>query len=190
MVTSPALGYIMKDRRQVQQFGLCNSFENRARVRESFAVLAIGKSPQVAYDEEDMLINGVFVEQVILHSTDNIAEFRDQGRQQSISVHSPQLRVDALRLPKKLEKTVIHFLALSELVIDQVQLVADHANSGSRYASQLLISCEQNENLHQSNRPANEYRVIDRLDETMANVEIFSQRLGLVVGRKKERFLV
>ena len=67
----------------IEQFRLRQLLHDRAVFRVPLGELGKKKPPQVAHHEQDMLIDGVGVEQVVLHPADDMAEFRQVGRQRT-----------------------------------------------------------------------------------------------------------
>ena len=61
-------------------------------------VLRLGEAAQIADHHQDVLVDGVDVEQVVLHLADDAAEHRQIAAQDAVLVHPPQLVRDAARL--------------------------------------------------------------------------------------------
>jgi len=126
VIAATAFGDIVIQTGDVQQFRLGQPLHDGAAMRhfrdelrqEKAPQVAQEKAPQVAHHEQDVLIHRVSVEQVILHSANDVAEFRQISRQHAKGVHQPQLLGYPARLAQDLHKQTARPDIVAKLVVD------------------------------------------------------------------------
>ena len=131
-----------------------------------------------------MLVDGVDVEQVVLHQPDHRAERRQVGGEHAVAVHASQFVGDALRLTQDLHEQAARTHVGAERVVDQVAVTAHQADGRRAHPLQFRVLLHQQEQLEQRERVALEHVVADRLEKAVAHLETPVQRLwrGVVVG--------
>ena len=98
VVAAAALGDVVEERGDVQQPAALEAAHQLAAQRILVRELGHGEAPQVAHHHQDVLVDGVDVEQVVLHLADDAAERRQVAAEDAVLVHAPQLVHDAARL--------------------------------------------------------------------------------------------
>ena len=98
MVAAAALGDVVVERRDVQQPAPLEAAHQLAAERELVRELRHGEAPQVAQHHQDVLVDGVDVEQVVLHLADDAAELGQVAAEDAVLVHAAELVHDAARL--------------------------------------------------------------------------------------------
>ena len=104
MVPTAALGNVVEQRGQVENFRMLDTLENLDGVGEAFAIPTGRNPPEVADHEQDMLIDGVDVKQIELHASGDARKRRDERRENTVAVHALELRINPAFAPKQLEK--------------------------------------------------------------------------------------
>ena len=98
MVTAAALGDVVQQRGQQHDFRLGHVGPDLAAQREITLRGGVGEARHVAQHAQRVLVDGVDVEQVVLHAAEDLAERGQDRRQQAVPVHPPQ-RVHRRRAP-------------------------------------------------------------------------------------------
>ena len=95
MVAAPALGNVVKQAGQIQDLRLFLVLHHAAAFREFVIEAAKRKAPQIADDEQSVLVDRISVEQVILHAADDSAEGGNIQAEHTIKIHASQFVGDA-----------------------------------------------------------------------------------------------
>jgi len=159
-----------------QQFLLGQVGHQLAAQRELVRVLRHREAAQVAQHEQRMLVDGVDVEQVVLHLSDDAPEHRQVGGQDAVAVHALQLVPDAARLAQDLHEDAAGAQIVAEVVVDPIAVVADQADGRGAYTLQLRVLGEQQKDLQQGERIACEDAFVGHLDEALAGLEALVDR--------------
>ena len=90
--------------------------------------------------EQDVRVDGVGVEQVVLHAADDAAERRDVAAEHAVQVHAPQFVRDADRRAQQLEEQPMIARVLAELLVDQPEVAAQQADRRRAHAAELRVA--------------------------------------------------
>ena len=71
------------------------------------------EAPQVAQHHQDVLVDGVDVEQIVLHLADDAAELGQVAAEDAVLVHAAELVHDAARLLQDVQKQQLCRFGLS-----------------------------------------------------------------------------
>src|SRR3954465_11947683 len=104
MVSSSALCDVVIERGDIEKPGMFEAADELACKGEFMPELWHGEASQVSKHHEDMLVNRVYMEQVVLHLADDPAEFRHVSAENPVLVHPSEFMDDPPRLLKDLEK--------------------------------------------------------------------------------------
>ena len=104
VVAAAPLGDVVEERRDVQQPRLVEVGDQLAAQRVLVRVLGEREAAQVAQHLDDVLVDGVDVEQVVLHLADDAAEHGQVAAEHRQLVHPAQLVQHALRLLQQFEE--------------------------------------------------------------------------------------
>ena len=102
MVAAAALGDVVEQPGEVQHFLALEIGDQPRAQRVLVRVLRLAEAAQVADHHQDVLVDGVDVEQVVLHLADDAAEHRQVVAEDAVQVHPPQLVREAARLAEHL----------------------------------------------------------------------------------------
>ena len=125
--------------------------------------------PEVADDKQCMFVDGVGMEQVILHAADDAAKCRDVQTKYTVQIHAAQFMGDAFRGPKNLQKQPLVSRRLTKLVVDQVQAAFDQPDRPGTDAANLRVLLQSRKTFQQGRRIFLEYVVAGRLQKSVAN---------------------
>src|SRR2546425_4416317 len=98
VIASAALGDVVEDRRDVQQPMALEAGDEAATQRILVRKLEHREAAYVAHDGEDVLVYGVYVEQIVPHLADDATEGGQIPSQDAVLIHSPKFVHDAARL--------------------------------------------------------------------------------------------
>ena len=132
---------------------------------------------QVADDEQRMRIDGVGMEEVILHAADDASEGGDVAAEHAVQVHAAQLVGHADRCAEDFHEQAMMARVLAELLVDQRYVGADEADRLGAHAAQAGILLKQHEQLQQSRRRALEHVRVRHFEVVVAHLEARVQRL-------------
>jgi len=90
MVAAAPLRDVVKQTAEICDLGLLKCLHDIAAVRKLLVKAGERKAPQITDDEQRVFVDGVSVEQVILHAADDAPERRDIEPQHAIEIHAPQ----------------------------------------------------------------------------------------------------
>ena len=185
MVAAAALGDVVEDRGEVGELRLRQRAEDLRELRE-LVVVALEREPaQVADDEQRVRVDGVGVEQVVLHAADDAAESRDVAAEHAVEVHAPELVRDAGGRAQDLEEQAMVARVLAELLVDQPQARGDEADGARAHAKQARVLLQHEEQLEQRRRMAREDVVGNGLEALVALLEMPAERAAR--GRRGRR---
>ena len=104
MVAAASLGDVVKKSSQVEHF-LVLEISDQPRAQRIFVrMLRLGESAQVADHHQDVLVDGIHMEEIVLHLADDPSERRQILAQHAKQIHSAQLVRQAARLAKHLDE--------------------------------------------------------------------------------------
>ena len=142
----------------------------------SWSYLRQRQAAQVAQHEQRVRVDGVRVEQVVLHAADDAAEGRDVAAEHAVGVHAPQLVGHARGRAQDLEEQAVVARVLAELLVDEPQILVDGADGRGAHALDLGVLLQQHEDLEQRRRRAREQLLADRFEIVVAHLEARVQR--------------
>ena len=127
MIAAAALGDVVEEPGDVQHLGP-REVGHQARAQRIFVrVLRLGEAPQVADHHQDVLVDGVDVEEVVLHLADDAAERRQVAAEHAVLVHAPQLVRDAARLAQDLHEARAVRRVAAERGVDAIAVAPQRA---------------------------------------------------------------
>jgi hypothetical protein len=135
--------------------------------------LGHGKAAQVAHHLQDVLVDGVDVEQVVLHLADDVAEGRQVAAEDVELVHAPH-RVDQVLLLEQLEEQRAIFRIAAEGGVDAALRAPQGAQRARGHALDFGTLHLQQEAFEDGARMALE-------DSFVAHVELFAHHLEMRV---------
>jgi hypothetical protein len=152
VATSP-LGDVVEQRCDVEHPGTREITDQLAAQRILVSELAGEKAAQVAQDLQAMLVDGVDVEQVVLHLADDPAEIGQVAAKQSELVHAPEFVQHAARLFEDFQESGARLPGrAAEAVVDQCACMPQGAQSARRHPLQLGMPLHQQEGLENGAR--------------------------------------
>ena len=94
-----------------------------------------GQLAQVLDDVERVRIDGIDVEQVVLHLPDDVAEFGQVASEDAVAVHTAKVAVNAFLALEQLDEQAGVAQVPAKRVVDQVAMVAQQADGVGAYAT-------------------------------------------------------
>ncbi len=91
MIPAATLGDVMKQGREIGDLGLRQLLHDPRGLRHLVVIAGYGKPPQVADDKQSMRIDGIRMEQVVLHAPHDAPERGDITTEHAVGVHPAQL---------------------------------------------------------------------------------------------------
>ena len=137
-----------------------------------------------------MFVDGIGVEQVVLHQAGNVLEDRQVGSKHAIDVHAPQLVRDPRRLPDDLHEQAAAADVVPEFVIDQVAVAADGADGVGPHALDIRVLLQQQEDFQQGIGIVAEDAVEADLDEAVAYLETVVERCDFPAAPRVQQFFL
>ena len=175
MIAATALGQVVEQRAEIDDLLLRELLHDRGDQRQFLVEFRYGKAPRVTDDEQRVRIDGVGVEQIVLHASDHAAESRNVAAQYAVVVHAAQLVGDAARCAQDLEKQPVVARILAKLLVDQPQVPSDRANGAGAHSTQLGVLLQQREQFEERGGLAREQVLADRLERAVAYLELRRQ---------------
>ena len=129
------------------------------------------EAPQIAHHEQRVGIDGVGVEQVVLHASDHASERGNVAAENAVHIHAPQLVGDADRRAQDLHEEPVMARVLPKFLIDERYMRADEADGLGAHAAQLRVLLQEHEQLEQRRRIAGEYLGMGDLQIIVADLE-------------------
>ncbi|MCY1413093.1 hypothetical protein D9M71_285180 [compost metagenome] len=171
MVTLAALANVVVQPGQVNQLGLGQLAHTLAGQREFFRNRRVLQLAQVLDQVEGMGIDCVDVEQVVLHLADDVAEFGQVAAEDAVTVHAPQVAVDADLALEQFDEQAGITDVIAEIIVDQVAMFAQQANGVGAHALDFRVLGHQHENLQHGEWRALEDVGVGGLDITVMQLE-------------------
>ena len=157
-----------------------------AAERVFVAEFRLGKAAQVAQNAQDVLIDGVDVEQVVLHLADDGAEVREVISQNLELVHPPHFMQDTTRgLEQKDEVGLIDRVG-AERLINQVARPPERADRPGRHPFEFVVRLHQQESLENRVRRFVEDVLVRYVEQLMGILEARVDRDRRVVWRGED----
>ena len=189
VVAAAALRDVVEEPREVRDLGLLEPLHDHAARRELVVEARQREAPQVLDDEQRVRVDGVRMEQVVLHAADDAAERRDIQPEHAVRVHALQRARDALRRAQDVEEQPMVPRVLAKLLVDEPQVLLDERDRARVDAAQVEVLLEQQEDLEQRRRLAREHLIVGHLEVTVAALEARAERQGRLVLVEQDRFL-
>ena len=159
--------------------------------RELMRQLGHREAAQVAHHHQDVLVDGVDVEQVVLHLADDAAELRQVAPEDAVLVHAPELVHDPARLLQDLQEEQLRGGVAPERRADQGAGAPQRPQRRRRHAAQLLVLHHEQERLENRRRVALEERLVDDFQQLAPHAKALVQLARSIVrGRQEARFQV
>ena len=177
---------VVEEPRDVDEFRLGQACKDVGAVGEFVVAGGIGEHPEVADHEQAVLVDGVDVEQVVLHLSRHLVEDGQVGAENSVAVHSAQLVIDAPRLAQDLQEQAAGTEIGSERTIDAVPVRAYEPDGRGAYAFEVRVLLQQQEYFEQRERMAAEDIPADSLHIAVDGLKAPVQRLDAVAAADVE----
>ncbi len=168
MVAATALGNVVIEPGNVDQLWFGQPFDQLAGQRIFLGDARLGQLAQVLDDIERVRVDGVDVEQVVLHLPDDVAELRQIAAQDAVAVHSAKVAVNTFLALEQLDEQAGVAQILAEDVIDQVAVIAEQANGVRANALDVGMLGEQHEGFQDRERGAFEDSCVAHLKVAVA----------------------
>src|SRR4051812_19026638 len=152
MVSSSALCDVVIERGDIEKPGMFEAADELACKRELMRELRHREAAKVSQHHEDMLVNRVYMEQVVLHLADDPAEFRHVSAKNSVLVHPSEFMDDPPRLLKDLQKEQAVDRVATESRIYLPTRSPKRSQSWRRHATKLVMLLHQQEALQDGSR--------------------------------------
>ena len=178
MIALSAFGDIMVKPADIQQFRFGQSADQVAAERKLFMKFRDGEAPQITYHEQGMFVDRVGVEHIVLHPPDDIAEFGQVSSQHAVADHAPQFVCQPMGLTQNIDKQFLGIRVCAELVVDQVQMVADQPDRRCPDAFELRMGLQNQEELQQRSRILCKDGVVADLEKAAVRLETRRDWLG------------
>jgi len=176
VVAAASLGDVVEERGHIEQPGPIQ-FGDHARAQRVFVgELAHREAAQVAQHLQDMLVDGVDVEQVVLHLADDAPEIRQVAAQDVELVHPPEFVDDAAIALQQFKEGGPVDRVGPEIIVDQVAGQPHRTQRASRHADQFVVFLHDQEGIEDQVRVAVE-------DAILVDVEQIADRLEMIVQR-------
>ena len=190
VVRVAALGDVVEESRDVDELGLGQTREDVRAMGELVVTGGVGEHPEIADHEQAVLVDGVDVEQVVLHLTGHLVEDGQVGAENPVAMHPAQLVVDAPGLAQDLQKQAAGPDVGPEPVVDAMPVRADQTDGRCPHAFEIGVLLQQQEHLQQGERIAAEDVLADGLHVAVDGLEPPVERLDAVAAAHVEdRFL-
>ncbi len=187
VVAAAALGDVVEDRRDVEEPVALEVGGEPAAERVLVRELDHREPPQVAHDHQDVLVDGIHVEEVVLHLTDDLAEGGEVAAEDPVLVHAPQLVHQAPRLPQDGEESGAVRRVGPEPAVDPPPRAPERAQRGRGHPFQLGVLLQQQETLQDRVRIPPEHPWVARVEELAHRLEALVDRFRRRIGSGENR---
>ncbi len=160
------------------------------RERKLARALGAHESPYVAHHGERVLVHRVDVEQVVLHLAHDPAEDGEVGGEHSVAVHAAELGGEVSRLAQDLHEQRAGAEIASEILVDEMAVVADEADCRGAHAFERRALHEVQEDLQQGEWVSPKDVLAGRLDEPTPGLETLVDRFRLTRSVHQENGLL
>lgn len=160
----------------VDQLGLGQLLDEFAGQRILLGHAWLGQLAQVLDNVERVRIDGIDVEQVVLHLPDDVAEFGQVASEDAVAVHTAKVAVNAFLALEQLDEQAGVAQVLAKHVVDQVAMVAQQADGVGAYALDIRMLGEQHEGFQDGERRALEDRRVADFQIAVAYLEAAVER--------------
>ncbi len=190
MIAAAALGDIVKQSGEIEHFRPREVGDQPRAQRIFVRVLGLGEAAQIADHHQDVLVDGVDVEQVVLHLADDASEHRQIAAENAVLVHPPQLVRDAARLAQDLDEARAIGRVAAKCGIDAIAVAPQRAQRARRHALELRMLLQREEAVEYRGRPAGEQLLVDDVEQLVDGLKIRVDRLRGELGGKQPRMQV
>ncbi|MNO75850.1 hypothetical protein D3C76_669130 [compost metagenome] len=190
VVTATSLADVVVETGEIDQLRLGQLVDELAGQGEFLRQLGPFQLAQVLDQVEGVRVHRIDVEQVVLHLSDDLTEFRQVQAENAVAVHPPQVAVDAFLALEQLDEQAGVADVVAEVVVDQVAAVAQQADGVGAYALDGGVLRQQHEDFHQRERRALEHVRVSDFQVAVAQLEAGVQRLDLpALASAQDHFL-
>ena len=148
--------------------------------------LRLREAPQIAHHHQDVLVDGIDVEEVVLHLSHDAAELRQVPAEDAVLIHAPELVHDAARLLQDVQEHEARERVLAKTRIDPGPRAVKGAQRAGGHAAQLLVLHHEQEALEDRERLARERVLALDVQQLTAHLEALVQRARLGVRPRRE----
>ncbi|MNS83614.1 hypothetical protein D3C72_1174070 [compost metagenome] len=177
VIAMPAFADVVVQAGHVDQLGLGQLAHDFAGQREFFRHLGVLQLTQVFDQVQGVGIDRIDVEQVVLHLPDDKAEFGQITPKDAVTVHSPQVAVDADLAFEQFDKQAGVANIVAEVVVDQVAVFPQQANGVGAHTLDFGLLGHQHEDFEHGERRAAKDVVVACLDVAVMQLETRVDRL-------------
>jgi hypothetical protein len=187
MITATPLGDIVKQGRNVKDPGIAEIADQATAERVLVRELRHRKAAQVSHHLQNVLIDGIDVEQIVLHLANNASEARQIATENAGLVHpSEDLQQPMLLLENGQEARAVLRIA-AEFVVDQLARAPQSALSARSHPLQFSMFLEKQKGLENGRRSCVEHLLIDHVEKLVHILEALIDWLRRLIGRWKQR---
>ena len=149
-----------------------------------------GEALQLLQHTDGVLIDGVGVEQIELHLSDDMSPQRRVGPEHAVAVHRQQRALDRARMAQNRHKKLARFRNLTQRLFEMTTRVAQLAQRGGVDAANVFIAHHHVEHAQDRLRFALEQRFVAQVDQVAAQLKSVVQRARLFRGgERQDRFV-
>ena len=152
VIAAAALGDVVEQRGEIGDLELGQLLHDRREHRQLAVVLRQRQAAQVAQHEQRVGVDGVGMEQVVLHAADDAAERGDVAAEHAVGVHAAQLVRDARGCAQDFQEQAMVARVLPELLVDQPEILVDRADGRGAHAFHVRVLLQHHEDLEQRRR--------------------------------------
>ena len=189
MIAATSLGDVVKQCGNVKSFGFNDLFHKLARHREFVRELGYGKTSNIAQYKQRVFIDGIYVEQVVLHLPDNLSKSRQVRPQYTVRVHATQFMCNPVALTEQLHEQAAAGNVFSEFPVDKRQAGAQLANCTGTNALEFRVLRHNQEQFHDGVRRTLENLAVCRFQEITVCLEAAINRTDPGFPPGQYRFL-
>src|SRR5439155_22707999 len=162
----------VEQRADDQYFG-SREVGDQPRTKRIFVrVLRLHEPTQVADHHEDVFVDRVDMEQIVLHLTDDAAEYGEITAKNPVLVHSAQFVGNAARLAQDSQKARAIGGVPAERGIDAVAIAPKCAKQWRRHPFELRMLLERQEAFEYRRGPLDEQRVVLQIEQFIHGLKI------------------
>ena len=172
VIAAAPLGDVVEQRRDNQNLRPREVGDQARAQRILVRVLRLHEAAQVADHHQDVLVDGVHVEQVVLHLADDATEDRQVAAEDAVLVHASQLVRDAARLAQDLDETRAVDRIAAKRGVDAVAIAPERAQQRRRHALELRMPLQRQKAVEDRRRALDEQRVVLHVEQFVDRLEV------------------
>ncbi|KFB67247.1 MAG: hypothetical protein CAPSK01_003364 [Candidatus Accumulibacter vicinus] len=176
VVTAASLADVVEQRRHVEYPATGEITDQLAAQRILMREFVGKKAAQVAQDLQGVLIDGIDMEQIVLHLADNLAEIGQIATQNPELVHPTQLMQHAARLFEDFQKTGAILGVTTEIGVNSGPCMPQGAQGARRHSLQTGVFLHQQESFEHRPGPSVEDVFVDHIQQIVPVLEAFIDR--------------